>query len=238
MNINYIHGFDINDVEKYEGIQKSLLNGVSLKNNFNIENINYIAGVDISYWQKDSIQFGACSIVVINYKTKKLLKKASSFGKVSQPYIPGYLAFRELPLFISCAKKLSYEPDIFMFDGNGYLHGNHLGIATHASFFINKPTIGVAKSYYKIKGADFIMPGDKVFSHTDITVSGETYGRALRSKKGAKPIFISCGNYIDLDTATKVVINMVSKESRVPIPTRLADIETHQLRKELSNFTE
>ncbi len=232
MDINFIHNFGTDNIEKYEEIQSELLKKVNLKNSFHIEQINYVAGVDISYWEKDKIQYGACSIVVVNYKTKKVLKKISSFGKIDTPYIPGYLAFRELPLFIDCAKKLSYEPDIFVFDGNGYLHRKHLGIATHASFFVNKPTIGVAKSYYKIDNTDYIMPENKLFAYTDIVINDEVYGRAFRSRKDSKPIFISCGNFIDIDTSTKIISALVSKESRIPIPTRIADLETHTLRKE------
>ena len=66
-----------------------------------------------------------------------------------------------------------------MFDGNGYLHPRHMGIATHASFFLNRPTIGVAKNYYKIKDVEYSMPPNEKFAYTDIMVDGEIYGRVL-----------------------------------------------------------
>ena len=75
-----------------------------------------------------------------------------------------------------------------------------MGIATHASFFLNKPTIGVAKSYLKIDGVDFHMPEDDEGSYNDIVINGEIYGRVIRTRKSVKPIFISCGHYIDLET--------------------------------------
>lgn len=88
-----------------------------------------------------------------------------------------------------------------MFDGNGYLHYRHMGIATHASFFLNKPTIGVAKSYLKIQDVDFIMPENLKGSYTDIVINNEIYGRALRTRINVKPIFDSCGNWLYFNNA-------------------------------------
>ncbi|MBC2580953.1 hypothetical protein HGI79_11770 [Clostridium sp. DJ247] len=73
---------------------------------------------------------------------------------------------------LKAAKKITVAPDIFMFDGNGYLHHNNMRIATHASSFLNKPTIGVAKSYLKINNVDFTMPENKVAAYTDIVIGG------------------------------------------------------------------
>ncbi len=123
-----------------------------------------------------------------------------------------------------------------MFDGNGYLHTRHMGIATHASFFLQKPTIGVAKSYLKIKNVDYEMPGELKGDYTDIIIDDEIYGRVLRTRDHVKPVFISSGNYISLETASKVSMSLVSKESRIPMPTRLADLETHRLRETLSKI--
>lgn len=230
MDIKQVHRFDLKTEEEFNLIQANLGKNIVLSNNFNIDSIKLCAGVDLAYFEKNNIQFAVCSIVVVDYITKSIVEKTYSVGKVDIPYIAGYLAFRELPLIIEAVKKLRIEPDIFMFDGNGYLHFNHMGIATHASFFLNKPTIGVAKSYLKIKNTDYIEPKNIVNSYTDIIIDNEVYGRALRTHLNVKPIFISCGNYIDLDTTTNIVINFINDESRIPIPTRLADLETHKLR--------
>ncbi|MEQ8155162.1 MAG: endonuclease V [Clostridiaceae bacterium] len=233
MEIKNIHGFEVKSEEQFLDIQNNLLKKIRLINNFKKEKIHFCAGADLAYWEKDGEQYGVCSIVVIDYKTKEMVEKVYSHGKISTPYVAGFLAFRELPLIIEAAKKLTLEPDIFVFDGNGYLHFNHMGIATHASFFLNKPTIGAAKSYLKVRGTDFQMPGDDEGSYSDIVINGEVYGRVLRTSKGVKPIFISCGNYIDLETCTEIVAKLVNKESRLPIPVRLAHLETHLMRNEL-----
>lgn len=235
MNIDQIHEFNITEEKKFNEIQENLKNRIKLDKEFSSSDIKLVAGVDLAYWDKDNKHYGTCCIVVIDYSTKKVIEKVSSFGEINVPYIPGFLAFRELPLVIEAVKKLNVKPDLFIFDGNGYLHFNHMGIATHASFFLNKPTIGVAKSYLKIKNVDFIMPNERKGSYSNIIIENELYGRALRTRDKVKPIFISCGNYIDIDTSTKIILELINEESRLPIPIRLADLETHLVRKELTS---
>ncbi|MED4283932.1 endonuclease V [Priestia megaterium] len=220
--------------EKFSEIQSELLGRVNLENNFNKENISTVGGVDIAYWNRNEVSYGTCSIVIIDLKTKEIIETVYSYGKVAVPYMPGFLAFRELPLILKAAEKLKKIPDLYMFDGNGYLHYCHMGIATHASFFLDKPTIGVAKSYLKINNVDFTMPENIKGAYTDIIIDKEVYGRTLRTRKGVKPIFVSCGNWIDLDTSIEIVMKCVNDESRLPIPVRLADLETHKMRKQLS----
>ena len=132
--------------------------------------------------------------VVIDFITHEVLEKAYSYGEVTMPYIiSDYLAFRELPLIKEAAKEPTKQLDIYLFDGNGYLHYRHMGIATHASFYLDKPTIGVAKSYLKINDVDFTMPDNQEGSYTDIIINNEILGRTLRTTKNVKPIFIGMG---------------------------------------------
>ncbi|MBD3859945.1 endonuclease V [Bacillus sp. 28A-2] len=224
----------MNDLlEEFKSEQKALLPKVQLKNNFQKENIRFIAGVDLAYFDMEGKTKGVCCIIVFDLIEKQVIEKVHSHGEIRVPYIAGFLAFREMPLIKEAVKKLTKQVDIYMFDGNGYLHGRHMGIATQASFFLGKPTIGVAKSYLKINGIDFTMPQNKENAYTDIIINNEIYGRVLRTRVNVKPIFISCGNWIDLDTTTEIVIKLIDKNSRLPIPVRFADIETHAIRKKL-----
>ncbi|WHY71946.1 endonuclease V [Fictibacillus enclensis] len=220
-------------IHEFTEIQNQLSSKVNLNNSFDVSEIETIAGVDLAYWDRNNTTCGTCCIVMIDYHTKEVVEKVYSHGEINVPYISGFLAFRELPLVLEAAKKLSKEPDLYMFDGNGYLHYRHMGIATHASMYLNKPTIGVAKSYLKIENIDVSMPKDEVGSYNDIVIHDEVYGRVLRTSQHVKPIFVSCGNWIDLDTSTHIVMNCINKESRLPIPVRVADIETHKMRKNL-----
>ena len=222
---------DILEKEKCIQIQRELIDKIQIKNIVEKDEIKTMAGVDLAYWKKDDIEYAVCCIVIIEVESLKVLEKVDFMGKVDFPYIPGCLAFRELPFILEAKKKLQIDPDIYIFDGNGYLHPRHMGIATHAAIYLQKPSIGVAKSYYKIGETDFVMPSNEEYAFTNIKIEGEVYGRVLRTKKDVKPIFISVGNYIDLKTATEIINHCVTKESHIPVPTRLADIETHERRK-------
>ena len=189
--------------EKLNTIQSTLRTKIDLKNKFQLDEINLVAGVDIAYWSDHDVDYGVCCIEVLHFLTKEIVEQVEYVGKIKFPYISGYLAFRELPLILKTVKKLKTNPDLYMFDGNGYLHSRHMGIATHASFYLEKPTIGVAKTYLKIGNVDFNMPENKIGAYTDIVIDGEVYGRTLRTREDVKPIFVSCGNWIDLDTASK-----------------------------------
>lgn len=234
MQIKEVHNFNIYEESECIKIQNELKENIILKNTFDISSIRLVAGVDLAYWEDGNKQYGTCCIVIIDYNSKEVVEKVNSVGEIKVPYVPGFLAFRELPLVIEASKKLVVEPDVFIFDGNGYLHFNHMGIATHASFFLNKPTIGVAKSYLRVNEEDYNMPENEEGSYTDIIIDGEVYGRTLRTRKNVKPIFVSCGNNVDLETSTVIVLKLINSESRLPIPTRLADLETHISRRALS----
>ena len=220
--------------KKFMNIQRSLAGKIELKNSFEMEDIQLVAGVDLAYWDHDGKHYAVCCIVVVDFHSREVKEKVWSSGEITVPYIPGFLAFRELPLIMKAKDKLISDPDIYMFDGNGYLHYTHMGIATHASFHLEKPTIGIAKSYLKIKNTEFIMPENTVGAYTDIVINNEVYGRVLRTRKDVKPVFVSCGNWIELDTAMEITMSFINGESRLPVPVRLADLETHVMREKLS----
>lgn len=236
-------------------IQRRLRDKVVQTGEKKADDFHYVAGVDLAYWNEQDGEYAVCCIVVLEQETKRVAESKFSFGKIEVPYIPGCLAFRELPLVLETVEKLELSPDLYMFDGNGYLHPRRMGIATHVSFYLNRPTIGVAKTYYafadetcmagkedKAEGAgkarnpgktEFIMPDNEENAYTDIVISGEVCGRALRTVRNVKPVFVSVGNYIDLDTAAEMVCRFITHESHIPLPTRLADIETHRRREEM-----
>ena len=197
------------------------------------DSVRLVAGADTAYWTDGGEEHGACCVVVIDARSHEVVETASSHGLVTEEYVPGLLAFRELPLFLETFSKLEHIPDVVVFDGNGYLHPRHMGIASQASLEIGLPCFGVAKTFFDYGGEGFEMPEDRVGAFTDIVVDGEVCGRALRTSRGVKPVFVSAGGLIDLDSATAITMGLLSSEGHVPIPTRLADIETKRLRKEL-----
>lgn len=228
----FLHLSEVDCIE----IQNSLSSQVVQCSSFQFDSLQTIAGVDIAYWSENNSESAVCCIVVIDFQTREIIETQHTAGKVRFPYIPGCLAFRELPLILETATKLSQKPDIFLFDGNGLLHPRGMGLASHASFYLKAPCIGVAKHYFNIEGAKFVMPGSIPGSYSDITRGGQILGRAVRTHQNVKPIYVSVGNYIDIDTVTKLALMLTDSESHIPIPTRYADLETHIQRKLLQGI--
>ncbi|MBQ8966313.1 endonuclease V [Ruminococcus sp.] len=223
------------DEQRFLTIQDSLREKICLEDSFVLEDIKTVAGVDLAYWKDGGTERAVCCIVVIDMQSRQVIEKQRYDGVIDVPYIPGFLDFRELPLILEAVKKLEHEPDIYVFDGNGYLHPRHMGIATHAALVLDKPAIGIAKTYFRVdKKTDYTEPAPEAGSFTDIVIGGEVYGRALRTHKGVRPVFVSAGNKVCLDTACRIAIMLTDKESHIPIPTRLADLETHAARHELT----
>lgn len=82
------------------------------------------------------------------------------------PYIPGLLAFRELPFLMHALKKIKSPVDVFVVDGHGRLHPRGIGMAVHLGIIINKPTIGSAKNSlinYHYIHLFFLLTMDKLF---------------------------------------------------------------------------
>lgn len=215
-------------------IQRELSPKIVQRNALPPEDIRTVAGVDIAYWNENGAERAVCCIVVID-KSRAVIEKQYSAGEVDFPYIPGCLAFRELPLVVETAEKLEHKPDIFIFDGNGILHPRGMGLAAHASFYLEAPSMGIAKHYFKVEGAEFTMPSGARGSFSDITKDGRVLGRAVRTLESVKPVYVSVGNHIDIDAATMLALELTDEESHIPAPTRYADLETHIMRNKLKN---
>lgn len=214
-------------------IQRTLAAQVRQCRVLDITALDTIAGVDIAYWNEGEVERAVCCIVLIDGRTKEIVEKQHTAGVVDFPYIPGCLAFRELPLVLKTAAKLQQKPELYVFDGNGILHPRGMGLATHASFYLETPTMGIAKKYFQVDGADFVMPDRAVGSYSDIIKDGQVLGRAIRTHQDVKPVFASIGNQMDIDQVTEVVLHYTNRESHIPIPTRYADLETHGERERL-----
>lgn len=208
-------------------IQEELAGQVVQHGPLTLETIRSAAGVDLAYWREGERERAVCCIVVVDVPSRTVAKKRWAVGDVTVPYIPGCLAFRELPLVLETATQLECWPDVFVFDGNGVLHPRAMGLATHASFYLKTPTVGMAKTRFRVDGEAGTMPALSAGSWSDITKDGKTLGRAVRTHEAVKPVFVSVGNWIDLDTATALALALTDKDSRIPIPTRYADLETH-----------
>ena len=236
MDLYNLKDFSLLSEKECITIQYDLKKGVFQQDIIPFNDIATVGGVDLAYWRQDSMEYAVCCVVVIDLDSNSIIEKNHSAGVVEFPYIPSCLAFRELPLIAETLSKLSSLPDILMFDGNGILHTRHMGLATHASFYFDCPTLGVAKKYFKVSDEKYVPPPNIAGCFSDITHNGEVIGRAVRTHKDVRPVFASVGNYMEINTVTQLVLKLTGKESHIPLPTRYADIETHILRKQLQSI--
>jgi deoxyribonuclease V len=209
-------------------IQRNLQKMVKTQNGF--KEIHTIAGVDLA--QIPGGKQLICGIIVYAYPELIEIERSHDIVKVAFPYIPGLLAFREGPAIIGSFKQLKQKPDILMVDGQGIAHPRGCGIASHVGVILDIPTIGVAKK--RLYGM-FDEPGDMKGDWTELNSnSGESIGAVLRTRGGIKPVFVSIGHKIDLNTSIKVTLKCTDKY-RIPEPTRQADIFVTQLKRNMED---
>jgi len=190
------------------------------------EKIGFVAGVDVAYARGMSI--GA--VAVLDYDSLKLVESQTALCKTRFPYIPTLLSFREIPPAVLSIKKLHVQPDIFLVDGQGFAHPYRCGFASHLGLAIGKPTIGVAKS--RLFGeAERTKTEDKV---AFLKHKGEVVGAIVTIKRGCKPVYVSVGHMVSLETAIKIVKHC-ARHNRIPEPVLKAH-ETATLEKRKINI--
>ncbi len=188
------------------------------------QEIRTIAGADISFNKYSEIVYAG--IIVLSYPDLVVVDQATTISKTSFPYIPGLLAFREVPALMEVWNKMSVKPDVLVLDGQGIAHPRRMGIASHFGLIAQTPTIGCAKS---ILAGSYTEPADVVFAMSDLTHKGEKVGVALRTKRKCKPVYISPGNLITIEESISVIEKCIGKY-RIPEPTRLAHILVNKTR--------
>ncbi len=171
--------------------------------------IRTVAGVDVGY--VDEVGVGA--VAVLDYESLEPLESWVATCQVKMPYVPTLLSFREIPPALAAIRKLQIQPDVFLVDAQGYAHPYRCGFASHLGLALKKLTIGVAKS--RLVGTPTEVEGK-----TLLIDAGEVVGEVVTTRAGVKPVYVSIGNMVSLQTATKIVKHCA--KSRIPEPLRWA----------------
>lgn len=183
--------------------------------------IRFVCGVDAAY--VNNLSIGAA--VVLDYDSLKLVEFKIAQTKTEVPYIPTLLAFRELPPTILSVRKLETQPDVLLADGQGYAHPCRCGFASQLGLTLGKPTIGVAKSRL-VGNIDRAKHGVAL-----LKCGQEVVGAAVTTRRNSKPVYVSVGHMISLQTAIKIVRHC-TRNHRVPEPILKAhEIATEEIRK-------
>lgn len=177
--------------------------------------IRTVAGVDAGY----SGDRALAAVVVLAFPSLQPLDYAVARRQISFPYVPGYLSFREAPAILDALSSLRVAPDLLICDGHGLAHPRRCGIACHLGVLTDLPSIGCAKSL--LVGAHEPLP-DVRGAWTPLRHHNDVVGAALRTRPGARPVYVSIGHRVSLETAIQFVMACVTRY-RLPETTRAAD---------------
>ncbi len=215
MRVKKLHSWQVSIAEALD-IQRKLAAQVSRTTEVTVP--RFIAGVGISVKRELGIATGA--VVVLKYPELGLVETKIVNGELDFPYVPGLLSFREAPLTLAACERLTITPDLILVDGQGIAHPRRMGLASHLGLFLDIPTVGCAKS---LLCGSYEAPGTEPGSYTEVVDSGEVIAAALRTRQGVKPVYVSIGHKVDLQTAIQWVLNCC-RGYRLPEPTRLAHL--------------
>jgi len=170
-------------------------------------------------------------VVVFRYPEMEEVERAYAIVPLEFPYVPGFLSFREVPALLAALKKLKQQPDLLFCDGQGYAHPRRMGLASHLGIWLDRPTIGCAKSI--LIGKHGVLK-EEVGSWTALLdESGERIGAAIRTRAGVKPVYVSQGNRVCLETAVRLTLS-VADGYRIPRPTREADHFAREIKRRVA----
>ncbi|MFG2933756.1 endonuclease V [Streptomyces achromogenes] len=176
-----------------------------------------VTGVDVAY--DDELDLVAAAAVVLDAATLDVVAEATAVGRVSFPYVPGLLAFRELPAALAALDRLPGPPGLVVCDGYGLAHPRRFGLASHLGVLTDLPVIGVAKNPFTFTHDD---PGPARGAWAPLLAGTEEVGRALRTRDGVKPVFVSVGHRVSLPGALAHTLALTPR-FRLPETTRRAD---------------
>lgn len=209
-----LHPWDVSPAEAID-IQKRLSEQVITRDS--LGEVTTLGGVDVGF--EDHGRTTRAAVVVMAYPDLTPLHHAIARLPTQFPYVPGLLSFREIPAVLAAFERLSEPPDLLLCDGQGIAHPRRLGIASHLGLILDRPTVGVAKS--RLTGR-FEPPGPDKGDWSPLTHRGERIGAVLRTRVNVKPLFISSGHRVSLETAIAFTLAAITRY-RLPETTRWAD---------------
>jgi deoxyribonuclease V len=200
-----LHGWDLTPTAAV-ALQKQLAGQLETAHAFPVRDDLLVAGLDVSH-ARFSRQLVA-GVVVLHYPSFALVARHCWRGESHFPYVPGLLSFREAPGLLAAVRSLSIQPDLFVVDGQGLAHPRRLGLACHLGLWLGRPTFGCAKTLLVGTHAELPSPrGASVPLHD----RGDIVGAAVRTRTGVKPVYVSPGNLLDLESAVAWTLALAPK---------------------------
>jgi deoxyribonuclease V len=195
-------------------VQEGLRSSVVLEDD--LGEVTLVAGADVGFEEGGRVTRAA--VAVLTFPSLELRDRAVVRRETTFPYVPGYLSFREAPAVLDALGGLAEPPHLILCDGQGYAHPRRFGLACHLGVLADIPTIGVAKS--RLVGS-FEEPGPEKGDRSPLVHREETVGAVVRTRRGVKPLFVSSGHRVSLETAVVMTLRCTTKY-RLPETTRWA----------------
>lgn len=215
MKINHLHSWYVSPPDAI-ALQNKLADKVIQNPPLDISKVKLVGGVDVSV----NNNISTAAVVILKFPELEVIETVFAQQATAYPYIPGLLTFREGPVLEEAFLQLKNVPDVFIFDGMGRIHPRKMGIATHMGLWLEHPTIGCGKTHFVGK---YDQPAPEKGSYTPLFYKKEQLGVVLRTRDKVKPVYISVGHLIDLDSAIELVMACTPKY-RLPTPVREAHI--------------
>ena len=227
MDIRDLHAWDVTPDEAAR-LQQQLRRQISLTDSMAIGDIRVVAGVDNTYVREGDRTVAHAAVIALSFPDLEVIEKTFASCVVDFPYVPGLLSFREAPAILAAVRQVGVEPDVMLFDGQGYAHFRRIGLASHLGLVLDRPSIGCAKTRLVGRYDD---PPQEFGAHTPLRDRGEVVGAVVRTRPGRAPLFVSPGHKISVETAVAVVLACCRNNNFMPEPTRLAhNLVTEQAR--------
>jgi len=207
------HSWDVTPKEAI-AIQERLRQAVNTSDD--LGTVRYVAGIDIGFVKNKTVTRAA--VVVLSFPDLLLQEQAIAHLPTTFPYVPGLLSFREASAALEALSSLVIRPDLLLVDGQGLAHPRRMGLACHLGLLSDIPTIGVAKS--RLVGQHGQLP-ELRGSRVPLVDKGEVIGMVLRTRTGVKPVYVSIGHRVSLETAVAYTLACAPK-FRLPETTRQA----------------
>lgn len=188
-----------------------------------LSGVRHVAGADVS----TEGDMGYATVVVLSFPALEVVEVRGHEAELRFPYVPGLLAFRELPAVIGALEKVETPVDALITDAHGRAHPRGLGLASHLGLFLQTPTVGCAKSRLVGRHEE---PGREKGSVTDLVNRGEVIGSVVRTRSGVSPVYVSVGDKVDLQSAVALVLACCTRY-RLPETTRQAHNAANRLRR-------
>ncbi|MBW7877799.1 MAG: deoxyribonuclease V [Anaerolineae bacterium] len=199
-----------------KAIQLALASRVDFDSPLDLASVETVAGVDVSVRNRQS----TAAVVVMRRSDFTVLDTAVARIPTPFPYVPGLLSFREIPVILLAWDTLKIQPDVALVDGMGRIHPRQIGLACHLGLWIDRPTVGVGKSHLL---GDYQPPGVERGEWSPLVYKDEMLGAVLRTRAGVKPVYVSSGHRVDLDSALALVMACTTRY-RLPEPIRAAHV--------------